>query len=50
MQKDWTKNKNFIYLPNMQNLGIWAPSRNKIANFFITHEDDHFAKNCIQNG
>ena len=25
-----TQNKNFIYLPSMQNIGIWAPFRNKI--------------------
>jgi hypothetical protein len=42
------KNKNLVYLPNMQNFGIWAHFRNKLPNIFngssIIQQDVHFEK------
>jgi len=45
------KDKNSIYLPNMQNFGIWAPLRplfeikyQNFSNILAALEDDYFAK------
>ena len=51
------KNKNSIYLPNMQNFGIWAPLRplfeikyQNFSNSLAALEDDHLKKKCISIG